>query len=283
LENIETTLPEVAVPPAVRLRRREQILRACWSESVGLMLNNAVVVTYEQPVWFSITWRPLLYLCLRRWMSALDPVAVLLALELLEAFDPEIMAWRGPTEAVRAGAGASWASALGLRAAVSIGADLIRAGATPKELINRAKSLKGDDYEFDVAISFAGADRPTAETISERLKAAGLRVFYDRDHQHTLLGEDLAVHLHATYLDKSRFAVVIISRAFTESPWAGNWEWKAVLARMRRQQTGYVLPYVLEDVAVPGLSPTLGFVSASVSSPADFAEIVIRKVWHEHD
>lgn len=128
-----------------------------------------------------------------------------------------------------------------------------------------------------MAISFAGADRPVAERISRRLQSAGLRVFYDRDHQHLLLGEELTALLHDTYFTDSRFAVVVVSRAFLESNWACNWELKAVLARMQRQHGGYVLPYLMEDVPVPGLSPTVGYVSAADFSAEDFADLVVRK------
>jgi hypothetical protein len=109
------------------------------------------------------------------------------------------------------------------------------------------------------------------------LTAAGLRVFYDREQQHALLGEDLAEVLHATYYSDSRFAVVVVSRAFLASSWAGNWEFKAVLARMRQQHSSYVLPYVVEDVPVPGLSPTIGYAAAADYTEEEFADLVIRK------
>jgi hypothetical protein len=93
-----------------------------------------------------------------------------------------------------------------------------------------------------------------------------------------LLGEDLTSFLQRTYANESRFVIVLVSAAFLASRWAGNWEWRAVLARMQRQQTGYVLPYVLEEIDLPGLNPTLGYVSATDFSPESFAELVIRKV-----
>jgi hypothetical protein len=131
---------------------------------------------------------------------------------------------------------------------------------------------------INVAISFAGADRKVALSIAERIKKAGFRVFYDHDHRHSLLGEDLTSFLQKTYANESRFVVVLVSRAFLTSLWAGNWEWRAVLARMQRQQTGYILPYILEEAELPGLNPTLGYVSANDFSPEAFAELVIRKV-----
>ena len=46
---------------------------------------------------------------------------------------------------------------------------------------------------YDLAVSYAGEDRPIAEEIATRLRAAGYEVFYDRfeQAQANLLGEDL--------------------------------------------------------------------------------------------
>lgn len=51
----------------------------------------------------------------------------------------------------------------------------------------------------------------------------------------------------------------------------------AVLARMQEQHSGYALPYVMEDVSVPGLSPTLGHVAAVDFTAEEFADMVVRK------
>jgi TIR domain len=254
------------------------LLDSCWDQTAGFRLRNHTIVVYRQPAWHTITWRPLLYLCARHWASPLNPTNALLAAELVRSFDPAISAWAGPVDAVRLGTGVSWASGLALLGVSRLARDLARIGANPAHLHDRARSLSTESYKYDVAISFAGADRQTAVQICDRLKDAGLRVFYDRDYQHTLLGEDLTQHLQSTYLEDSRFAIVLVSRAFVASDWAGNWEWRAVLARMQRQRGGYVLPYIMEDVTLPGLNPTLGYVDARDYSPVEFAELVIRKI-----
>lgn len=276
LERIATAV--AGSVPADLVRDRAQLLDACWLAGAGLQVHDRPVTVTRQPVWHFMIWRPLLYLCLRRWVSALSVPGILLGGELVHSFDHELGVWQGPAASVNLGSGSSWASALAFRATLAFARDLRAVGATAAEFRARHRELSAEGYLYDVAISFAGADRPVAERIAHLLKDAGLRVFYDRDHQHILLGEDLAELLHDTYYADSRFAVVVVSRAFIESKWAGNWELKAVLARMRQQQHGgYVLPYVMEDVPVPGLSPTLGFVAATDFSVDEFAKLVIRK------
>jgi hypothetical protein len=263
--------------PAELVRHRDQLVDACWAVDVGLRIHDQPVTVSRQPVWHFMIWRPLLYLCLRRWVSPLGVLSVLLGGELIASFDREIAAWKGPAASINLGSGSSWASALAFRATIAFAHDLRKAGVSPTEFKGRYRQLSEEGYVYDVAISFAGADRAVAERVAHRLKAAGLRVFYDRDEQHLLLGEDLAALLHNTYYADSRFAVVVISRAFLASKWAGNWELKAVLARMQQQHSGYVLPYVMEDVPVPGLNPTLGYVAAVDFTAEEFAELVVRK------
>jgi hypothetical protein len=275
LERIETVTAEPI--PSELVRHRAELLDACWSAGVGLRVHDRPVTVSRQPVWHSIIWRPLLYLCLRRWVSPLSVLGVLVGGEVIDSFDREQAVWKGPAATVNVGSGSSWASALAFRATLAFASDLRAVGASVAEFRARQRELSAESYVYDVAISFAGADRPVAERIAHVLKAAGLRVFYDRDQQHILLGEDLAELLHNTYYADSRFAVVVVSRAFMASKWAGNWELKAVLACMQQQHGGYVLPYVMEDVHVPGLSPTLGFVAARDFTVDEFSELVIRK------
>lgn len=135
-----------------------------------------------------------------------------------------------------------------------------------------------ESFEFDVVISFAGPDREVAREISDIVTAAGYRVFYDYDRQHDLLGQDLAEYLQDVYFRRGRYAVVVVSRAFLASTWASNWEWRAVMARMRSQRGPYVLPYFLDDTVVPGLNDTLGYATGAQHTPREFAQLVIRKL-----
>jgi hypothetical protein len=55
------------------------------------------------------------------------------------------------------------------------------------------------EFQFDVALSFAGEDREYVNTIADQLRQHGVRVFYDRYEQATLWGKDLYEHLDHVY------------------------------------------------------------------------------------
>jgi hypothetical protein len=268
-----------AVPDLGELRAA--VLRSAWTTDQGLILTDRLVGVHRQPIWHAIIWRPLLYLAVRG-PSPASPLQSMLGHELLSSFDHDIAAWKGPPAAHSSSRspsqGVSWASALALRATYALAQDLLRFGLTAQEWLDRSRGLASAQFDFDVAISYAGSNRDIAARISDELKLAGYRVFYDRDYQHALLGEDLTQYLQDTYFRRSRFAIVIISSAFKESNWASNWEWKAVLARMHDQRGAYLLPYVLEDTDLPGLTKTIGYVSHRDCTPTEFAALVIRKL-----
>jgi hypothetical protein len=72
------------------------------------------------------------------------------------------------------------------------------------------RPVKGFDY--DVALSFAGEDRPFVEGIADTLTECDVRVFYDEYFADRLWGKDLYQHLQEIYRDKARFCVVFVSR-----------------------------------------------------------------------
>ena len=52
-----------------------------------------------------------------------------------------------------------------------------------------------ESYEFDVAVSFAGEDRPIVKEVVDTLRERGLTAFYDEDYKVEIWGQDLAVDL----------------------------------------------------------------------------------------
>ena len=69
----------------------------------------------------------------------------------------------------------------------------------------------GGDFEYDVALSFAGEDRETVERFANLLEADGFSVFYDNWSKAELWGKDLYVHLTKIYRDESKYCLMLLS------------------------------------------------------------------------
>jgi len=78
---------------------------------------------------------------------------------------------------------------------------------------------ESDDFDYDIAFSFAGEDRAIVEELATRLTDEGVRVFYDAYEKAALWGKDLYQHLQIVYSDRARYCVVIVSAAYSQKLW----------------------------------------------------------------
>jgi hypothetical protein len=116
------------------------------------------------------------------------------------------------------------------------------------------------EYEYDVAISYAGEVRSCASELANALTARRVRVFYDEYELARVWGQDLYTYLIDVYQHKARFCVMIISRHYIRKRWT-NLECKAAQARALDENTPYILPVKLDDTEVPGVLPTVAYLS----------------------
>jgi len=120
----------------------------------------------------------------------------------------------------------------------------------------------GDDaeFEFDVAVSFAGEDREFVVDVVRSVKD-DLHVFYDEDYLYETWGEDLVEYFSELYQRRARFVVMFVSTHYAEKLWT-NVERRAAIARAAAQRGAYILPVRLDDTQLPGLLPTVGYIDA---------------------
>jgi TolB-like protein len=132
-----------------------------------------------------------------------------------------------------------------------------------------------DNNHLDVCLSFAGEDRPYVERVAAALRTAEVSFFYDSYEQVSLWGKDLYQHLDDVYRNRATYCVVFISRAYSEKLWTKH-ELKSAQARAFEANREYILPVRLDDTALPGILPTMGYVSNK--SPEELAELIIEKL-----
>jgi len=120
-------------------------------------------------------------------------------------------------------------------------------------------SVERGEYEYDVALSFAGENRPIVEQLAVLLRAKGLEVFYDDFKKSDLWGRDLFQHLDDVYANQARFCVVFVSAAYAKKAWT-NHELKSAQSRaFLEKNEAYILPVRLDDTVIPGIRSTMGY------------------------
>jgi hypothetical protein len=135
-----------------------------------------------------------------------------------------------------------------------------------------------EPYEYDIALSFAGEDRTSAEEIAELLSSRGIRVFYDLYEQAELWGKDLYQHLQTVYKDKAEYCVIFASKHYAEKLWTKH-ELRQAQARAFSESREYILPLRLDDTEIPGVNHTVGYIDLRKHSCLDVAHLICRKVW----
>ena len=94
-----------------------------------------------------------------------------------------------------------------------------------------------EGFCFDFALSFAGGAREKAEDIRDVLVRVGFRVFYDKDYEHEMLGQDGHQYLQRVYFRDSKSCIVLVSEEYDKSEWT-RLENESVRGRELRGERG---------------------------------------------
>lgn len=140
------------------------------------------------------------------------------------------------------------------------------------------KLLDPTPDEFDVAVSFAGAQRALAEALATRLRSAGVRVFYDRFYGAQLWGKQLPEYFDRIFRKQARYCVMFISPEYRDRIWT-TLERRAAIARsISSKGEDYILPIVVESADIDGIPPTVGYLSIDNYSTEQIADMVRQKL-----
>jgi len=133
-------------------------------------------------------------------------------------------------------------------------------------------------YEFAAAFSFAGPQRELTERLATLVRDAGYKVFYDNFYADHLWGQDLPTFFEQIYHKKALYCVPFISQEYIDRMWT-TWERRSATTRLLEERgKEYILPIRVENVEVPGIPSTIGYLSLSNYSIEQIAEILIKRL-----
>jgi hypothetical protein len=170
-----------------------------------------------------------------------------------------------------------------LPAAAPTRATTITLTASPAKLTrapapSRPRPAGGAGHKYDVALSFAGTERPLAEKLATLLRDAGAEVFYDDFYPEHLWGKDLAVYFDRVYRKESRFCVIFVSVEYSKRAWTYH-ELRSALARaVEERGNEYILPIRIEAVDLEGVPPTVAYLNIALHPIEKIAEMLLTKL-----
>jgi len=154
-------------------------------------------------------------------------------------------------------------------------------GADHQSTCNGSRRVIGDDSAYDIAVSFAGAQRPVVEPIVRACQSLGLSVFYDKDRTVEFWGRNFVYTMRAIYSGaRARYFMPFLSNEYLASDFPMD-EFKAATRRaIAVGGDSYMLPIVVGPVEVPAalLSPTIGRLRLEDYSVGELARIIVQRV-----
>jgi hypothetical protein len=132
------------------------------------------------------------------------------------------------------------------------------------------------EYDYDIALSFAGEDRLYVEKVAEFLKTKNIRVFYDQFEEARVWGRDLVAYFDDIYQNRASYCVIFISEHYAPKAWP-KMERKSAFARALSDD-GYILPVKFDNTEIPGLPPTVHYINLTQKTPAQLGELIVQKL-----
>lgn len=137
--------------------------------------------------------------------------------------------------------------------------------------------IQSRNYDYDIALSFAGENRDYVEEVANILRTYGVRVFYDKFEEHTLWGKNLIDYLQEIYKEKAKYTVMFISEYYAKKAWTSH-ERKSMQERAFKESEEYILPARFDDTEIPGLYSTVSYIDLNSKTPYEFAKVILQKI-----
>jgi hypothetical protein len=149
-----------------------------------------------------------------------------------------------------------------------------------KRILSLNKPRLEDDeseFDYDVALSFAGEDRTYAEQLARSLRDSGVKVFYDTFEKAKLWGEDLYVYLSDLYKLRAKYCIMFLSQHYASKLWTSH-ERKAAQSRAFKESRAYILPVRIDDTEIPGILDTVGYLNWRDEGANGVAQCLLQKL-----
>lgn len=139
--------------------------------------------------------------------------------------------------------------------------------------------MADEEYEYDLAFSFAGEDKALVEATVRACQKLGFKVFFYHDVVNEWLGKDFMREQRKIYGEGTRYFVPFISRYYLAKPITTD-EFRTAISTDVQKFGGYILPLKLDDTKIPGdlLQPSTEYLRVDGKSPEEIATILYERV-----
>ena len=139
-------------------------------------------------------------------------------------------------------------------------------------------AVTNSGFDYAVAISFAGEDRPYAEALAGALTNMGISVFYDDYERSLLWGKDLTTFFAEIYENRARYCVMFLSKHYVAKAYPVLERQHAIARQLRQLGEDYILPVRVDDTELPSLPATIRYEDVRKTTIAELASLLKEKL-----
>lgn len=133
------------------------------------------------------------------------------------------------------------------------------------------------NFDYDIALSFAGEDRAYVSQVADSLRKNHVKVFYDEYETANLWGKDLYEYLSEVYYKRAKFTVIFISKYYAQKLWTSH-ERKNAQARAFEEMGEYILPVRFDHTEIPSMLNTTGYIDVKNLLPSQLSDLILTKL-----
>lgn len=139
--------------------------------------------------------------------------------------------------------------------------------------------MTNDQFEYDVALSFAGKDRAVAEELTSLLTEKGIHVFRDEYNaaDAEAVSKDRTDHVVNLYARKARYCVLLISQHYPLKAWTEE-DRTSAQERALRDAHEYILPIQLDGTDARGVAEAAGYKDLREHSMESICDLLEQKL-----
>jgi hypothetical protein len=157
----------------------------------------------------------------------------------------------------------------------------VKNGNLPQEFVSRLIRGTYHEFPYEIVISYASENIDYVNEVAERLKQAGIRLFYAPFAEPDLWGKGLNKQLDSIYRNLGRHCLMFVSKDYARKVWP-TFERKVAMERAMYQaaeeRDDYILACRFDETEIPGMASDVIYQDLTIKTPEQISDLVVAKL-----
>jgi TIR domain len=157
----------------------------------------------------------------------------------------------------------------------------VKNGDLPQRFISQLVRGTYKEFPYEIVISYASENIEYVNEVAERLKEAGIRLFYAPFEEPELWGKSLSRRLDAIYRNLGRHCLMFVSKDYARKVWP-TFESKVAMERAMheasQERDDYMLACRFDQTEIPGMAADVVYQDLRIKTPEQIADLVVSKL-----